>query len=371
MTPVPTPKMIDGLSPPAVTANHEICVSSALSFQCTGLSNCSPQTLQEITDFLDMQNTSHPFQMPQWGNDRALLALLRVGGRVRWFAQCGVNHPAGRFLRLVRTLIVYRGPVCDDLGLMEMGLQHLIAEGRRRKVAYIDIAPEWTGEFAKLALPMLALNGWQFLDDERSSLRLPLTPTAEELLASLRKTTRYEIRRSEAEGVEVTIAKEEAEFSEFYRLYEKMVREKQFPAESAGFLFRVFRWLTDDPRFGGFFLARKDGTLKGGILVVRCGTRCWYILGATAKDSKFTVGHLLQWRAIQWAKEHGCLEYDFGGYREGMSGGPAHFKRGFCDRVVHFVAPHRYVVDQNRRAVIDLTLNLRSKFHRFATRTSC
>jgi hypothetical protein len=364
MTPARIPKIIESLSPPEVTAHQAVCMSSALSFECTGLSNCSPQTLQEIAEFLDLQNTSHPFQMPQWGHDRALLAFLRVGGRVRWFAQCGVYHPAGRFLRLIRAMVVYRGPVCDDLGLMEIGLQHLIAEGRRRKVAYIDIAPEWVGEFAELARPMLARNGWQFLDNERSSLRLTLTPTAEELLASLRSTTRYKIRRSEAGGVEVTIAKEEVEFREFFRLYEKMATEKQFPAESAEFLLTVFRWLTVDPRCGGFFLAREHGTLKGGILVVRCGARCWYILGATAKDSRFTAGHLLQWRAIQWAKENGCFEYDFGGYREGMSSGPAYFKRGFCDHVVHFLAPHRYVVNQNGRTVVDLTSNLRSKFHR-------
>jgi hypothetical protein len=351
----------DVLSGQAVSAGTELRIEDPLDFQFVRASRCSTPMLLEISDFLDTQDTSHPFQLPQWTHRETYLAVLRRRGRVRWFAHCGVLYPAGRVLPFVRALTVNRGPVCDDLELLGTGLQQLIVEGKKRKVAYVDIAPEWTGAFAESAASVLARNGWQTLPGVRSSLRLDLNPTLGHLLANFRKTTRYEIRRSEGRGVEVKIAGDEADFHDFLRLYANMASQKRFPAENVGFLAGVFRWLAADQGRGAFFLAQEGGTLRGGILVVRSGVRCWYILGATAKDSKFSAGHLLQWRAIQWAKEQGCMEYDFGGFREGLNTGPALFKSGFCDRVVHFPPQYRCTVDQHRRRLADLTSSLRNR----------
>jgi hypothetical protein len=344
-------------------------IREALDFTFAKASQHSATSSQEISSFLDRQDTSHPFQLPLWSIGGAHLAVLR-GRNVEWVAQGGVLFPAGRILPFIRALTVNHGPVCDDLNVMEAGLCRLVSESRRRGFTYIDIAPEWTGPLAEAAASVLARIGWQALDDNRLSLRLDLKPALEDLLANFRATTRHEIRRSEAAGVDVMIARDNADFRDFLRLYVDMARQRDFSAADPDFLFRIFGVLVADQGRGALFLARNDGTLMGGILVVRCGTRCWYILGATAKVSKFTAGHLLQWHAIQWAKENGCLEYDFGGFREGMNSGPAVFKRGFCNRVVHFVPTHRYIVDQNRRGLADLLSNLRNRLHRSSSETS-
>jgi len=357
--------MVARVAGQGLPTGNELGIVNTPEFEFVRASQRSASLFGEIVSFLDTQDTSHPFQLPQWSGGGTHLALLRRHGHLQWFAQCGVLYPAGRILPFIRALTVIRGPVCDDLEVMEAGLLQLVAESRKRGFAYIDIAPEWTGPFAESVVSVLARNGWQALGGDRLSLRLDLTPTRECLLASFRATTRYEIRRSESAGIEVTIARNDREFRDFLRLYAELARQKQFPAEDSDFLLRIFDWLAGDPLRGGLFLAREGGTLKGGILVVRSGVRCWYILGATAKESKFTAGHLLQWRAIQWAKQSGCLEYDFGGFREGMSSGPALFKRGFCDRVVHFLVPQRYVVNQNRRELADRILSLRNEFRLF------
>jgi Acetyltransferase (GNAT) domain len=344
MTPAQTAKSVEDLSFPSVSRGAESTAGDALRFDLIDISACDAQLLEEITNFLDSQETSHPFQLPQWSHDRGVLAVLRRGGRICWFAQCGTLFPAGEYLRPIRALTVYRGPVCDEIDLMCIGLQRLVAESRRKRFAYIEIAPEWTGKFSESAGLVLASNGWQPVPGVRSSLRLPLGKTCEQLLAGFRSTTRYKIRRSAAGGVDVSFARQESQLHEFIGLYEQMASEKQFPAEGPEFLLKVFRWLAANPGRGGFLLAWEGGKLRGGILVVRSGAKCWYILGATMKDGKFSAGHLLQWRAIEWAKENGCREYDFGGFREGMTTGPAYFKSGFSDRVVHFLPAHRYIV---------------------------
>jgi hypothetical protein len=347
-----------------VGSGNALRILDAPDFQLVLRSQCSPNLLREVCDFLDGQDASHPFQLPQWSGERAYLACLRRQGQLRWFAQCGVHYPAGRFLRPIRALMVNRGPVCDDLELMETGLRELLRKAREMRIAYIDIAPEWTGTFAESASAVLERNGGRSLPGERTSLRLDLRPRLEDLLSSFRKSTRYEIRRSEAEGVKVTIAGNDADCDEFLRLYRAMANEKQFEGMESDCLMPLLRWLAADPNRGGLFLAREDGALTGGAFVVRSGARCWYILGATAKGGKFSAGHLLQWRAMQWAKEHGCVEYDFCGLREGVNSGPALFKRGFSGQVVHFLPPHRYIVGEGRYRAAEVICQARRSIQR-------
>lgn len=336
--------------------------SAALDFQLVRASQCPADIVREITGFLDTQNTSHPFQFPQWAGTQTYLAFVRRRAELRWFAQCGVFYPTGRILWPIRALTLNRGPVCDDLDLAETGLRHLVEAGNRKGFAFIDIAPEWTGDFAESAGGVLARNGWQPLSTRRSSLRLDLSPDHDHLLGDFRKVTRYEIRRSERLEVEVIMARDENDYDQWLGLYLDMAKEKQFAAEDCGHIRHVLRWLGAEANRGGLLLAHKDGRLLGGIVIVRSGIRCWYVFGATSKSDKFSAGHLLQWRAIQWAKEHGCLEYDFGGYSEGRSGGPAFFKKGFCDDLVHFLPPHRKIIRGTSVRVSDLVSKFRARW---------
>lgn len=345
----------------ATSADKELQIVDSLDFQFISASQCPAHVAREIADFLDTQNTSHPFQFPQWAGKGTYLALFRREAELRWFAQCGVFYPAGRVLRPIRALTVNRGPVCDDLDLAEAGLRRLAEAGSRVGCAFIDITPEWTGDFAESAGNILARNGWQPLPAQRSSLRLDVSPDLDQLLANFRKVTRYEIRRSERQDIEVTMAREESDYEHWLRLYLDMAKEKQFVAEDSGHVRHVLRWLGAEAGRGGLLLAHKDGRLLGGIVMIRSGARCWYVWGATSKDNKFSAGHLLQWRAIQWAKKEGCLEYDFTGgeYREGVDGGTAFFKRGFCSDVAHFLPSHRHVISRTRLRVSDLVSKVR------------
>ncbi len=340
------------------SGDNDLRIADSLDFQWARAIGASSELCREIRDFLDAQDTSHPFQLPQWSSGGTRWALLRHHGRLRCFAQCGLLYPAGRLLPPIRALTVNHGPVSDDLGILEIALRRLVRESRKAKVAYIDIAPEWSGPLAQSASEMLDRNGWLSLPERRSTLRLDLLPSPEALLASFRKTTRYEIRRS-MKGVEVRMAREEVDHREFLRLYNTMADERRFSAENSEFVLQVLRWLAAEPDRGGLFLAHEGGILRGGVVIIRCGVRCWYVWGATSKTGKSSAGHVLQWRAIQWAKENGCREYDFCGFREGVSSGPALFKRGFCHRVVHFLLPHRYVVSQARLRIAEIASRMR------------
>ncbi len=305
----------------------------------------------EIVSFLDSQDASHPFQFPPWsrvenqsGYSETYCALLHDCSGIRWFALCGVMYPASRFLRPIRALTISRGPVCDELELMNYGLSELAEKSRRLRFAYIEITPEWLGGRAESLSAGLSRIGWRVSQERRSSLRLNLRREPHELLASFRKATRYEIKRSERQGVTVSPASNETEIDGFLGIYYEMARRKFFSPDQREHMRNVLYRALKEPDRGALLVAYHEGKLLGGAFICRAGRRCWYVWGAAANDDPVNVGHLVQWRSILWAKQHGCEEYDFGGYRQGVSSGPAFFKRGFCDNVVDFLPAHRYPV---------------------------
>jgi hypothetical protein len=337
-----------------------------MDFEFLSTQALPPATRREIEEFLHRQDCSHPFQFIEWmwardqASDGAFCAMLRERGELVWFAHCGVNHPASRLFHSVRSLMVFRGPVCDDPAITLEGLRRLVQESQRRGFAFLDIAPDWLEHLAQNLAPALEADGWQPSPGTRTSLRLDLHQTEDQLLASFRKTTRYEIRRSEREGVIVRSARDEQDVEAFRKLFFAMAEKKNFSPGEAGHLLQVSRWLLAAPQRGALFLAYKDSNLLGGIMVIRTALRCWYVQGATAKGDRLSAGHLLQWEAIRWAKKLGCAQYDFLGFQEGIDSGTFLFKKGFGGTVVPFSPSYRYSLNRRLCSFIDFIAKARS-----------
>ncbi len=328
-----------------------------------------PAIHREIEAFLDRQSNSHPFQYPNWTREQSgdewadgYCAIVREQGEMRWFALCGVTFPGGTWLRTIRCLVVYRGPTCDDADVTLYGLGKLLEKSTELGFAYVEIAPDWIERPEWSVGSALSRDGWQLIPEHRTSLRLDLAAENDELLRSFRKATRYEIRRSEQHGVVIRFAQDEGDLLEFQRIYFEMARKKDFSAAEPSHLSHVLRWILSEKDRGALLLAFNQATLLGGTLVVRAAARSWYVVGATTKDDRLSAGHLLQWHAIRWAKEHGCADYDFGGYREGINTGPALFKRGFCQTVVHFAPVYRYPLKRRLCSILEFVNRARSKW---------
>jgi Acetyltransferase (GNAT) domain len=302
----------------------------------------TPTLVREVEEFLDSQETAHPFQFPQWVDPGSRLMLLREGGKIRWLATFSLYAPLGRKMPWIHAAVANRGPVCDDLKLWEAAAEELAEFMRRERLTYFEVSPEWIQRAEGPGL--LSNSEWKSLDVQRASLRLDLTRSADEIFANFSKTTRYEVRRAERAGAIVSAATTDAEIGEFSQLYLGLAARKGFQPDPIERLRRQIHWLMKSESRGALLLARTDNVVRGGAVIGRAGRRCWYIWGASEKQERLNVGHILQWNALQWAKAQGCTEYDFGGYTPGATSGPAWFKAGFGGTVVQFVAPHRRVI---------------------------
>ena len=304
----------------------------------------SPELRRESEDFLEAQRTSHPFQLPDWGAEEdSGYAMLRVRSELRLFARCGLVWPLGRHFGHLRALSVTRGPVCDDADLMRVSLVQLVEMCRSRNFVYVDVNPDLVDSDADKLEAWLRENEWFVAGPERATLRVDLRGHLEEILGTFRKSTRYEIRRAETAGIEISDPGSEALCQQFLNLYFAMASDKGFAPDPKSHMRRVLTSLLQNPKRGLLLIASHKGAVLGGVVVVRVGSSCWYVWGATGKKAEVNVGHLLQWRAMRWAKQQGCTVYDLGGYQEGTADGPALFKRGFSQRIVRFMPTYRYV----------------------------
>jgi hypothetical protein len=321
--------------------------------------NLSPTLLKEVDEFLDSQETGHPFQFPQWLDSGSRLALLREETRIRWVGAFGVHSPFGWKVPWIRAAAANRGPVCDDRKLWIEGLCLVSDQLQRERIAYLDVSPDWVEESDSQSFDLARHPEWKSIDDGAASLRLSLTADADEIFAKFSKNTRYEVRRAERMGANVALAASEGEVDEFSRMYQRLAVRKGFQPDRSERQRRQIYWLMSAPSRGALLLARRENVVLGGTVIGRAGRRCWYLWGASEKQAHLNVGHILQWNALQWAKSHGCTEYDFGGYTPGATSGPAWFKAGFGGTVVHFVEPRRRVLRPGTYRIFNLLSRIR------------
>ena len=308
----------------------------------------TPALVQEVEQFLDSQQTGHIFQFPRWAGAGSRLMLWRENGAIRWAGTFGVQFPLGRKVPWIRALTATRGPVCDNFNLWQMAADEFAEKISRENFAYFEVSPDWPQGTEGVPLRILDSSKWKCSGMERVSLRLDLTRSEDQIFAGFRKNTRYEVRRAERLNATVRTASNEVEIDDFMSLYEDFAARKRFRAESHHEVRTLIGWLINTESRGALLLARADDRVCGGAVIARCGRRCSYIWGASHQQEDLNVGHILQWRALQWAKSHGCTEYDFGGYTPGATSGPAWFKAGFGGSVVHFTPPYRRVTRAGR-----------------------
>ena len=306
--------------------------------------------------FVDTQRTGHPFQLADWSAESSSLFLIvRQSAKIQAFARCDIIWPLGKRFDRIRALTLTRGPVCDDPVLMRGVLRQLVALCKGRGFLYLDINPDWTDADAEDLAQWLESHDWFAAGPARASLRVDLRPELGNIFETFRKTTRAEIRRAENSGVEIAVAGADS-IERFLRMYVDMARAKGFAPDPEHHMRGVLTWLTENPGRGVLLTAVSKAMILGGVVAVRAGSRCWYVWGATQKNSDVNVGHLLQWHAMQWARGQGCTEYDLGGYREGASDGPALFKKGFSEKVFRFLPTYRHALNSGRYSIYSVLM---------------
>lgn len=188
----------------------------------------------------------------------------------------------------------------------------------RRGVHTVKIEPEVLEEQegVKTLLGEIGFRKARYDLNLKTTLIVDLSRPEEELLSGMKKGTRYGVRRSAREGVEVIVPEDfDGAFETFYGWMEDMARRKSgFVIRRPKEYFRDSMREMYDADEGRFFFAVHGGQPLAGIYLWNFGDKAWFIFGVSGEEkSKLMPNYLLQWEAMRWARRRGITYYDMVG----------------------------------------------------------
>lgn len=295
----------------------------------------------------------HLFQSYEWGEmKRALnwrpvrVVLERDGGGV-----AGVGQFLTYDTPLVPGVLMYcpKGPWLpwDDEEAVRAFFRGLLAVAERRGAHTVKIepeVPESRTRVKELLFSEIGFHRFRWNVNHKATITVDLSPSEEELLAKMKKGTRYGVRRAAKEGVKVVEDDSPAAREAFWRMHGEMVERKSFWSRPRGYYSTVW----DALRSAGMahlFFAEHEGDRLAVALVYTFGRKCIYMLGATKREERdLQPGYLLQWEVMRWAKERGITHYDMWGVPNLDTLNESHplygvykWKAGFGGEIVDFL----------------------------------
>jgi lipid II:glycine glycyltransferase (peptidoglycan interpeptide bridge formation enzyme) len=236
-----------------------------------------------------------------------------------------------------------RGPIGLDTEQLLPLLDELCA---RQGVFALKIEPDLPWSQAQIDL----LQAAGFRPSEHPiqpsrSIVVDLEPDEQEILASMKQKTRYNIRLAERKGVHVRPWDDIAGFA---AMTQETAERDGFGAHNQAYYQRAYDIFHAQDACE-LLLAEVDEEAVAAVMVFRNGERAWYLYGASLDLQREKMpAYLLQWEAMRWAKARGCKQYDLWGipdadladleeqFTERSDGlwGVYRFKRGFGGEVV-------------------------------------
>ena len=175
---------------------------------------------------------------------------------------------------------------------------------------------------------------------------LNLAPDTESLLANMKSKWRYNIRLAQKKNVQIKCCGAEA-IDVFYNLYEETSKRDGIALHSKSYYQDLFDTAekmraedSSNPKISMYVASFEDKPLAA-IITLFSPEEAVYLYGASSNEHRNLMpAYLLQWTAIQDAKEYGCKTYDFYGIpptddEHHPMYGLYRFKTGFGGAIVH------------------------------------
>lgn len=301
-------------------------------------------------EFLVRQPHTAFLQSWAWGEFQEKLGLSHYRfGVYRGGALEGIYQALVGERKLGSFVYVSRGPVLNsaDRGTIQAVLEHLKDFSASQKVDYFRIDPPWEAnlKFEEIFRAEGFRRSESTSQAGGTSLILDLSLSEEELLAQMRKTTRYLLRNAAGLGIEIHKSANPQKMEEFHRLLGVTYRRQGFVPHSRRYLQTEFETLA--PRgIAEMFWAKYQNDILSAAIVFSYGDTVTYVHGASVRSGVPASYHLL-WETIKEAKKDGYRYFDFWGIAPNDD--PRHpwhgyslFKKGFGGYPVGYVGAWDY-----------------------------
>ncbi|MBU0546584.1 peptidoglycan bridge formation glycyltransferase FemA/FemB family protein [Patescibacteria group bacterium] len=204
------------------------------------------------------------------------------------------------------------------------------------KVDFIRISPIWENSsenikiFQELGFRKAPIHMHPELDWE-----LDISSLEQEILAGMRKTTRYLIKQAlKNSDIEIIQSQDIKDVDVFDKINQETVKRHNFTPFSSNYLKNQFSVFAPDNQIAIFFGKFKEEIVASGIFIFWQGIAFYHHGASSLKYSKIPIPYLLQWEAIKEAKKRGCKLFNFWGIAPEKNkshpwAGLSLFKKGF------------------------------------------
>jgi lipid II:glycine glycyltransferase (peptidoglycan interpeptide bridge formation enzyme) len=177
------------------------------------------------------------------------------------------------------------------------------------------------------------------------TLQLDLTQSEEQILAGMRKNTRYEIRQGEKRQITSQISNNPEEIKKFYELQVALAAKHHFVPFSYQFLFEQFQIFAADDKAVLISSYLGNELLATAYVLFYNGEAVYHYGISTPANDRLPGSYACQWAAILEAKRRGCTTYNFWGIApkdetNHRFSGVSVFKRGFGGQEVAYLPAH-------------------------------
>lgn len=271
-----------------------------------------------------------------------------------------------------RHLILPGGPIFEwyDQDLIAAFGEELRRLGREEKAVFIRCRPQLQDneQSRKIFDDLGFIDAPMHLHAELTH-RLDLSLSEEELLAKMRKSTRYEIRKAEKEGIKVIGKQDERQIREFYDLQLETAQRQKFVPFSLKYWQKQFEAFAPDNEVV-LYSAYYEDKLLAQAMIIFYGQEAVYHYGASTEWAhKYPGAPAIQWAAIKEAKKRGLSRYNFWGVAP--EGEMQHrfaklsvFKRGFAGEDFAYLHAQDLVIEPLAYQVNLLVERMRKKIRK-------
>lgn len=331
-------------------------------------------SLQQWNEFIKDCHQAHILQKAAWGE---------LKSKFGWDSCWVIHGRLGAQVLFQRIPLGYqvaylpRGPVSPDGKVFDhpdwRDFQNdLDLLCRQRKAVFLKIEPDcWAEEGSQSSSPPEGFIRSPHSIQPPRTILISLDGTDDQILARMKSKTRYNIRLAKKKGVSV---RQLDAVEPFYDLLESTSDRAAFGIHTEGYYQAAYELFRGSGACK-LFLAEYDGIPLASIMVFVSGSRSWYFYGASSNLHRDRMPtYLIQWEAMRWAREQGCLSYDLWGVpdeeadfleknftkRSDGLWGVYRFKRGFGGELKRVCGPWDRVYSQTLYSLYTLRAKLKA-----------
>lgn len=250
--------------------------------------------------------------------------------------------------KLKRFAHIPHGPLLEKTGNSEQQtvwgwfLEEYKKIGKQHKCDFIRISPLLATSSQLLTTHSFRPAPIHLVNPEKTWV-LDLQKSEEELLAEMKKSTRYEVRKGLKTDFEVRVSNSAENLETFWGLHLETVKRQGFVPFSRKLTEQELHIFSDQAQI--ISILHEGKPLASGVFLF--DDRAGYYHQGASVHSKLPAAHAYLWQAILEAKRRGCEEFNFWGVCDEQDKkhpwyGLSKFKRGFGGSEKNYLHVHDF-----------------------------